>query len=235
MSKVNAGWTVVEPSLPILTYLYSFGPGLAHALAVGGAGGLIVVSPPCNVSEAAFAELEKHGKVVALVASNAFHHMGIPAWKARFPDAQVFAPAQAVARVAAKSKIADVKPLSDAGAIAGPNVELIDMPHYKTGEVLVRLRAGDDVIWYTTDVLMNMKALPKGFPMHQIFKWTKSAPGLKLNGVSPLFMMKDKLGVHRWLRKQAEAVPPTLLLPAHGDPLRLGPNARELIDILPSG
>ena len=103
MSKVNAGWTAVGGDPSVLTYLYSFGGGLAKAFAVRGPEGFIVLSPPCRAPEAAFTELESQAPVAALVASNAFHFMGLPAWSARFKEARVFAPAQSTARVSKKT------------------------------------------------------------------------------------------------------------------------------------
>jgi len=86
------GWKVFDAGIPILTYSYSFGPGTANALAVGVAGGLVIVSAPYRVAGRVFEDLRPYGPVRALVASNAFHHMGIPEWSRRFPDAAVFAP-----------------------------------------------------------------------------------------------------------------------------------------------
>jgi hypothetical protein len=223
MGKVNAGWIVVDERLPLLTYLYSFGRGLAHSLAVGGPEGLIVVSPPSGVPDAAFSELETHGKVRALVASNAFHHMGLPAWKRRFPDAELFAPRQSIERVEKQSKLANIRPLSAASAITGPDVELVDMPHYKTGEVLVRAKGSAGSIWYVTDCLMNMPRLPPGFPVNLVFKWSNSAPGFKLNGIAPLFMVKDKRAHRRWLKGEVDKAPPALVIPCHGEPVRDDP------------
>jgi hypothetical protein len=231
MSSVNAGWSVVDPSVPILTYVYSFGPGIARSLAVRGAEGLIVVSPPCRVAESAFTELEAHGKVTALVASNAFHHMGLASWKARFPSASVFAPAQSITRVEKHSKVQGIRPLSEAGSVTGPHVELVDMPHYKTGEVLVRIRTQAGMVWYLTDVVMNLPALP-GFPFNLLFGVTRSAPGLRLNGVASLFMMKDRRAVWRWLKREVEQQPPALLLPCHGDVVRMDPPGRQLLDAI---
>src|SRR6188508_2535070 len=65
-------------------------------------GELLVLTPPCDVSDADFAELEKHGRPVALVATNGFHHLGLPEWKKRYPDAKLFAPAASAARIAKK-------------------------------------------------------------------------------------------------------------------------------------
>ena len=68
----TSSWTVVEPTLPALTYTYSFGPGIANALALVVEGGVVVVSPPYQPTDALFADLEKHGPVRAIVTPNAF-------------------------------------------------------------------------------------------------------------------------------------------------------------------
>jgi hypothetical protein len=233
-SGVNAGWSVVDSALPILTYRYSFGPGLANALAVGGTDGLIVVSPPSRAPSAAFEELAARGKVRALVAPNAFHHLGLPLWKARFPEAAVFAPAQSVARVEKQSKLSGIRPLAEAAPLCGPSLELVDMPHYKTGEVLVRMKTGAGPVWFVTDVIMNLPQVPPRFPFNLLFKWTGSAPGLCLNGVAPFFMVEDRRALRRWLREEVEKAPPFLLIACHGDPVDMDPPGKRLLEILPS-
>lgn len=217
METTAQDWKVFDPATPIVTYTYSFGPGLVNALAVGGAGGLIVVSPPCRVAAKAFEALQRHGPVRALVASNAFHHMGIPEWKQRFPDAAVFAPAQAIARVERQTSLQGIRPLADAAAIAGPRVELIDMPHYRTGEVLVRIRTDRGLVWYVTDVIMNMPVLPAHPIVKLVFKLSGSAPGLKYNNIAPLFMVKDKKALRQWFGDEYRKAPPRWLIAAHGD------------------
>jgi hypothetical protein len=211
------GWKVFDAGLPILTYEYSFGPGTSTALAAGGRDGLIVVSPPCRVEPGVLDDLAPFGAVRALVASNAFHHLGLPAWKARFPDAALFAPAQAVARVTRKTGLGGVRPLADAAAIAGPRVELVDMPYYRTGEVLVRMTTDRGAVWYVTDIIMNWPVLPKNPVARIMFGLSGSGPGLKFNNISPLFMVKDRKALRRWFADEFRKAPPTWLIPAHGD------------------
>jgi hypothetical protein len=215
----STSWTVVDPALPALTYAYSFGPGLASSLALVTGGGVIVVSPPCNPDEAAFTELEKHGPVKAIVAPNSFHTMGLAAWKARHPGAPVFAPAQSIPRVTKRSKIADIRPVAEMAGLLGEGVEIIDMPHYKTGEVLIRWRIGTGWGWYVTDVVMNLNAPLKGL-FGLLFKWTKSSPGFRRNALAASFMVKDKRALYAWIAEQAEKTPPSLVVACHGDPVR---------------
>ena len=217
MQATVQGWKVFDPRTPILTCEYSFGPGVAVSLAVGGQNGLVVVSPPCRVAAGAFDELSPYGEVRALVASNAFHHMGIPEWKARFPSAAIFAPVQAIARVEKRSGLSGIRALYDAASITGTRLELVDMPHYKTGEVLVRIITDRGLVWYVTDVIMNLPVLPKNPMAKLMFGLSHSGPGLKFNNIAPLFMVADKAALRRWVADEFRKSPPRWLIPAHGE------------------
>ena len=59
----------------------------------------------------------------------------------------MFAPAQSVARVERRIKLSGIRTLADAAAITGPDLELFDMPYYRTGEVLVRVKTARGVVW----------------------------------------------------------------------------------------
>jgi hypothetical protein len=151
-----------------------------------------------------------------LVASNAFHYLGIAEWKARFPEAAIFAPAQSISRVERQSKLRGFRPLAEAASICGSRLELTDMPHYKTGEVLVRVATERGLVWYVTDVVMNLPALPRNPVLKLMFRLSGSGPGLKVNNIAPLFMVRDKGALIRWLAEEFEKAPPAWLIPAHG-------------------
>jgi hypothetical protein len=221
-------WTVVEKSLPAMTWTYNFGPGFANALAVTvEGGGILVVSPPCNVGEECFAELEKRGPIRALVAPNAFHSMGLVPWRARYPDVPVFAPAQSIKRLEKTTKLTGIRPIAEATALLGDRLELVDMPHYKTGEVLVRWQADGSWAWFMTDVAFAMPTLPKGI-FGTAMKLTKSGPGFRRNAIAGFFMVKDKRALYTWLTEQAAEKPPTLIVPCHGAPLTLSDPVAEV-------
>ena len=228
MDRTPNGWNIFDRDTPVLTYEYSFGPGLANALVVGAEGGLIVVSPPCRVGNGVFDDLSRYGPVRALVASNAFHHMGIADWRTRFPDAAIFAPAQSIARVERQTKLRGIRALADATPLTGAGLELIDLPHYKSGEVLVRIKTARGLIWYVTDFLMNLRVLPSNPVAKILFKLSGSAPGLKFNNVAPLFMVKDKTALKRWLAAEVDKAPPHWLIPAHGDIVELSAGVEPL-------
>jgi hypothetical protein len=232
--RPSNGWKQLGADPLIAICNYSFGHGRANALAVGVDSGVIVVSPPCRVADSVLDAAAGFGSVRALVASNAFHHMGLPAWKARFPHAQVFAPAQSIARVAAKTGLTGIRPVVEAAAVCGERVTLTDMPHYKTGEVLVRIRAADGLAWYVTDVMMNMPELPAHPIARFAFRVTGSAPGLRMNRISPLFMVKNRLELWRWLRAEVDRDPPRWLIPAHGEVVDLSATPARLCDLFGS-
>lgn len=221
-------WTVVEPSLPALVHLYRFGPGKAYTLAVPAKDGVVVVSPPLDPSQMLLDELKERGELRAIVAPNAFHHLGLPSWRARFPSVPIFAPAQSIARITSKSKVTGIKPVSELASLLDDRVEILDMPHYKTGEVLVRWKTESGYAWFVTDVVMNMPEEDMKFPFKQLFKWTRSAPGLRRNAISASFMVKDKRSLYAWLNEQAAQKPPSLIVTCHGKPVTLGDPAGEV-------
>lgn len=218
------GWKIFDARTPLLTYEYSFGPGTANALAVGVDSGLVIVSPPCRVASAVFEDLSRYGPVRALVASNAFHYLGLAEWKARFPEAGIFAPAQSIARVERQSKLRGIRPLAEVAPIIGSRLELTDMPHYKTGEVLVRVATERGLVWHVTDIVLNFPALPRNPIVKLLFSLSGSGPGLKFNNIAPLFMVRDKAALKRWLAAEFDRAPPSWLIPTHGDIVQCGSN-----------
>lgn len=212
----NATWQVFDAAVPILTCDYAFGPGRANALAVGGKDGLVVFSAPCQVGEANFAALAAYGPVIALVATNAFHTMGLAEWKARFPAAAAFAPAQSIARLEKRTGQHGIRPVAEAAPLLGDRLRITDMPHYKTGEVLVRIDSGRGPVWYVTDVIFNFRRVPPHPLVGLVFRLGRVAPGLRFNNLAALFMMQDKRAVKRWLADEFRAAPPRWLIPAHG-------------------
>ena len=216
MQATRSAWSVFSAELPVLTSTYAFGPAQVNALAVGGEGGLIVLSPPYRVQQRVFDELQAYGPVRGLVASNAFHNMGIPEWKHRFPAAAVFAPAQSLARVERKTGITNIRPLADARGLTGAAVELTDMPHYRTGEALVRIRTPQGVAWYVTDVMLNVNELPAN-PLWKLVFRLGYGRGLRYNRIATVFMVRDNKALRRWLAQEYGKDQPRWIIPAHGE------------------
>lgn len=203
------------------TLQYSVGGGIATALAVDAGGGLLVASPPCRVGDGAFEALASRAPVRALVATNAYHTLGIAPWKARFPEAAVFAPPQSLQRVTKVSGVAGIRPLSEAAGFTSERVALIELPYFRTGETLIKIRTAGGVIWYVTDIVLNLPQLPSHPVFAALFKLTGSAPGLRINRVAPLFMVRNRPALWAWLAAEARRDAPRWLVPAHGDTVDL--------------
>jgi hypothetical protein len=230
----NAGtWLAVPHAPQAQTFEYSFGHGHARTFAVLGPEGWVVVSPPAALDTANVASLEARGPIAALVAPNAFHHMGISAWHKRFPAAKLFAPAQSIARVQRQSGVTGLLPISEAKSVCGSTLELLDIPHYRTGEALVRLHSDAGWIWHLTDVIFNFPKLPDSVIAKVLFHvLSDSAPGFKLAAPSAWLMMRNKRAVYRWMKELAEREPPVRIVPSHGPDVVLDAPARQLIELL---
>lgn len=211
------------------TFEYSLrGGGTATALAVDVGGGLLVASPPCRVADEAFEALASRAPVRALVATNAYHTLGLATWRARFPEAAVFAPPQSLQRVATVSGVGGIRPLNEAAALTGARVTLVELPYFRTGEALIKVRSAEGLLWYVTDIVLNLRQLPSHPVFAMLFKLTGSAPGLRINRIAPLFMVRNRPALWAWLAAEARRDKPRWLVPAHGDTVDLGPTPARL-------
>jgi hypothetical protein len=138
--------------------------------------------------------------------------------------------------VTKRTKLAGIRPLADAKALAGPRVELVDMPYYRTGEVLVRIATDRGLVWYVTAIIMNLSALPRNPLVNALFRVSGSAPGLRFNNLAPLFMVADKRALRRWVAGEFRKAPPAFLIAAHGDVVDFAaaPDARALFGATPA-
>ena len=219
METTPNGWMVLDRERAVLAHNYSFGgAGTANAFVARLADGkLLVISPPCRMTEAAFLELEAFGEVGAVVANNGFHHLGRAEWKKRYPDARYFASPQSAARIAKKNAEAGTfEPLSALMPLLGDDVGVTEVPETKCGETWMWARIGGGYAWYVSDVLANMPELPSNFVLKLLFKWTKSAPGYRPFNLALKFVVKDRKKVLAQLLEEMKVRPPTVVVPAHG-------------------
>ena len=76
-------WQPLDSTGNVQMLTYSFGPGTANTMAIRlDDGSFLVVSPATRAPEAALDALGKLGPVSALLAPNAYHHMGQAQWRA---------------------------------------------------------------------------------------------------------------------------------------------------------
>lgn len=218
----EAYWTAIDEAAGVWCREYAFdSQGKANCCVVRvGDGELAVLSPAMEMSDAGFAELEKHGKPVALIAPNGFHHLGVPAWKKRYPDARLFAHPVAAKRI--RKQAPDLGDFESCDALAGMLSDdvWIGIPEgMKHGDVVARVRLADGHFWYFNDLVMNLPRLPGNFAIRTLFKLTKSGPGFAVTRLIVKFLVKDKRAFKAWLLQQLKAHPPTRIVTGHGAPI----------------
>lgn len=233
MEKTKHGWSIIDRDAGVLSYTYSFGGGLSNAFAARLDGDkLLVLSPPCGLSEGAYADLDAFGTVDAVVATNGFHHLGQAEWKKRYPNATFYAPDAAIKRIAKKNRAAgSFTPLSGLSERLTGDVGVIEAPADKCGETWAYAKTARGYAWYVSDTLVNMPKLPKAFPVKLLMKLTKSAPGYRIFNFVLMLLTSDKRALLRALREALRARPVAVVVPAHGKVLD-HPGVREETDQL---
>jgi len=228
MEATAGGWRILDAALPALWREYSFGPGMATTLVIGlGPGKLLAVSPASGMDAAAHDALKSYGDVVALVAPNGLHHLGIEPWMKRWPNAVPYGAAASLSRLIRKCAAgASFRPLSQ---LALPEGVLIDNPPgLKSSDLVLRVRMRERWLWYINDLVMNMQRAPAQPMQRLVFGLLGMRIGLAAPPMPKLLLVRDRKATGEWLRREIDARPPALVVFGHGDPLA-GPDVGERI------
>ena len=217
----DSAWRPLTREGDVRVLKYSWGPASANSLAVRlGAKGWLVVSPPRDAPASVQAELARDGGVVALLSPNAYHYLGQSTWRERFPNAQSWAPRGALPRLAAKSKgvlFGDAEQL--VGELA-PGIELFLPDGQKSPDALLRVTtSGGEVVWWLGDLFSNVTRADQSWWLRPLSRLAGSGPGYRRNSRPELVYVRER---SQWLssvRGALTAHPPTLVVPAHGDPV----------------
>lgn len=227
-TSTQHGWRVISERVWVFEYAFAK-QGTANCFALRLAtGGVVVLSPALGLSEAAYADLARLGPVTALVATNGHHHLGIAAFRQRFPDARAYAPELARARIAKKNPEAGaLAPLSELMPLLGDDVVIREAPHTRSGEIWAFVRCDVGYVWFMSDILVNIEPLPEALIPRLIFRLSGSGPGYRVFHAALALIVRDKKAVLRALLADVEGHPPAVVVPAHGAPLGDGaPGAR---------
>lgn len=228
-------WEVLDDATHSLTLEYSFRPkSTARAFVTRLTGDeLVIFSPPVGIDPAVFRQLDDHGRVTALVAPNGFHYLGLRPALAAFPGATLYAPEGAMRRISKKQPDLALRPLAELQAQTQAAVRILDVPGYSIGEAWAIIETAAGPLWYVSDSCFNLPQLPPGLATSLLFRWTKSGPGLSLNGIGNLFFLKDRPRFKQWFEARLTEPPPAMLVPAHGNIARadgLGKSLKALVD-----
>ena len=213
--------------------VYSFGGNPINTSVVDmGDGGLMAISPGTDVGDADFAALDELGTVKALVVPGAFHNMGLPVWFARYPDAEIYGPADCIAHVAKQHKdIPAVQPLNALAAKLPDGCELEEVAGMKYADLFLAIKQDDGTTWFTNEIVTNNEAYPGNFMFKLAFQLTGSGPGLNVNKLAMMLVRGKKAQIRSYLEGKLDSVPPTRLVPTHGivlDDANLADQMREM-------
>jgi hypothetical protein len=220
MGQTDRGWQMLDSKHGIAWHEYWFGSGRATTFVFRGAGdGLIVMSPGSGMDDSALDALSEMGNVVALVASNAYHWLGQPAWRKRFPAARSFAPKQGVKRLAKKIPDAHFEPLDALAPLLGSGASVVEAPGLRIGNAFATVTGERGAHWYSSDFLANIPKLPSQRLIRTLMSMTDSAPGYRLFRPSVWLQVKDKPVLRAWIEDHLAKVAPAVVVPAHGAPV----------------
>ena len=215
-------WRPLSPDGSVRWLKYSWGPVTANTLAARLEDGTwLVVSPASSPTPAVLDELAKDGDVSVLVAPNAYHHLGQPAWRARFPGALSYAPEGALGRLARKSPGVPYRPIGELVPRLPSYVEMFLPDGQKTPDMLVRASPQGNTVWWMGDQFSNLGAgdqiwlLRVLAPLHDFI--SGSGLGYRRNGKPEMVYVSDRAAWLRSIREEVEKNPPVAVVPAHGD------------------
>lgn len=178
-------------------------------------GGLLAIAPVRGLGDDAHDELARLGAVTDLLAPNFFHHLGLPEWRERYPDAPVYASTRAAPRIEAKSGIAPTA-LDELADRLPHGAALLEPDGTRNGEVWLELHTDRGLAWIVSDAFFNVPVSPTGF-MGWALRVTGTVPGLRIGTTFLKLALRDRRAYRRWLEARLESAPPALLVVGHGE------------------
>ena len=219
MTPINGGWTIIDAEAGVWMREYSFdGRATANCLVARMADdNLLVISPACNMTDAAFEALQRLGHVGGIVANNGMHHLGLAEWTARFPYASVHAPGAAMVRIREQSpSLGAILPFERLTGRLRGRIHLSEAPFTRCGESVAAIRIRRGWAWFASDLLVNMERIDAPFLVRLLFRVTRSGPGYRIFNLAIKRTVADRSAVLSWLSGELTQRPPTVIVPAHG-------------------
>lgn len=211
-------WQPLVSDGSVLGLSYSFGFGTANTMAAKlDDGTWMAISPAVGTPESALEELAQKGYVSALVAPNAFHHLGQGAWRKRFPNAVSYAAEGSLPRLGKKSAGVPYRPISELQAKVGGRIAFVEPGGMKAPDLLVRVGGSAGTVWFAGDLVSNTAAADMSLLARIGFGLLGGGPGYRFNPVPSMVYLKDKAAWKADVRAKMAEQPPVAVLPAHGD------------------
>jgi hypothetical protein len=216
--KTIAGWTTLSEQPLCLLREYSFGHGRSNSLLIELPNRkLLIVSPPVGLPEADLRALSDHGEVIALLAINGAHHLGLGPCRAVFPNAVTYAAPGARDRIRKRGKdFGELKPLDALAPLLGDHIRLQEIEGVKFGDVVLHAVTERGNLFYASDFFANIPKLPN-ILIKLLFSLSGSGPGLKVFRLYFLGFVRKRAAARDHLIRELQAHPPAIMVPAHGD------------------
>jgi hypothetical protein len=160
------------------------------------------------------------GPVEVLFAPNHFHHLGLPRYRARFPDARVVASEAARPRLL-KQGHAPIADLAQAAPLLPEGGRFLECEGLKNGEVFLSLDAGGERVWIVCDAFFH-ETRPTQFPRSLLFRALGVAPGLRIGRTFHWVGLRDRRAYRAWLEEALACERPARILVSHGTPIDVG-------------
>lgn len=179
-------------------------------------GGLLLHSPTW-LGDATVADVEAHGRPTLLFAPNHFHHLGLPRFRERWPEARAAAGRLALRRLGARGH-ATLAATDDVELGAG--VRWLTPEGTKSGETW--LSVDDDPsagpTWIVCDAFFHEPEPVRGVE-GVLLRLTSASPGLCIGKTFTGLCLADKRRYRAWVLDAIAREQPRRVLFSHGQPL----------------
>lgn len=192
-------------------------------------GGVLVHSPTRDQGKV-HPGLDALGAPEILFAPNHYHHMGLKAYRAKYPDATVVASDGARPRLLRQGH-GGLASLEELGARLPRGGRVLVCEGVKTGEVFLSLDAGGERVWIVCDAFFHVQRPLTGFTGF-VLKRLKTGPGLCVGQTFLWLALSDRRRYRSWLDAMLKEDRPKRLLFSHGEPYEIGDGEelRRLLD-----
>jgi hypothetical protein len=216
---------------------YSFGPGTANSLAAKLQDETwLVLSPPNAAPPCVYDALDQQGGVSALVAPNAYHNRGQRAWRERFPLAVSYAPRDAILRLSNKTPGVGYRPIEELAQKLWPARVLLP-DGMKSPDIMFQIPTRVGNIWWMGDQFSNSGASDQIWLLRLLSRFLGGGLGYRCNSKPELVYVRDRAAWLGSIRAALAELPPTVVVPAHGDPVtdNVVERTRRAIDAIDTG
>jgi|GEM_PF-1039274 len=187
----------------------------------------VLVSPGAQMLKDWPEALKADDVKISIIMPNGFHYMGVSAWQAVFPNAKLYANAEAIPRLLeqgvkentkGESDSIGIRPLQDEQPNLPAGYDVLMVPGHREGETWVRKQdSKNGSTWITCDSFLNYDRMSNQPIARFLQKVLGAAPGLKMSQVVKWVIIKDRKSFKGWALKQLELDQPTTLIPSHGE------------------